>query len=159
MWTIPAGRMKGDAAHEVPLSPLAVEIIASLAKPEDRKASAFVFSTTAGKAPISGFSKTKVALDRIINDKRVKADPGAEPIEAFVFHDLRRTMRTALSGLPIPDLVAELVIAHAKPGLHKVYDQHAYRDEKRRALDLWSTKLTSIVEPAHKSNVVAFATA
>ena len=45
-------------------------------------------------------------------------------------------MRTNLSGLPVPDLVAELVIAHAKPGLHKVYDQHAYRDEKRRALDL-----------------------
>ncbi len=56
-------------------------------------------------------------------------------------------MRTALSGLPVPDLVAELVIAHAKPGLHKVYDQHAYRDEKRRALDLWATKLISIVEP------------
>ena len=156
LWTIPAARMKGDAAHEVPLSPLAIEIIESLAKPEDRKAGAFVFSTTAGRAPISGFSKTKVALDRIINEKRVKADPGAEQIDAFVFHDLRRTMRTALSGLLVPDLVAELVIAHAKPGLHKVYDQHAYRDEKRRALELWATKLRSIVEPKTSDNVVVF---
>jgi hypothetical protein len=67
-------------------------------------------------------------------------------------------MRTTLSGLPIPDLVAELVIAHAKPGLHKVYDQHAYRDEKRRALDLWADKLLSIVEPKPKrdDNVVSF---
>jgi integrase len=159
LWTIPAGRMKGDAAHEIPLSPLAIEIIESLAKPEDRKPGAFIFSTTAGKAPISGFSKAKIALDRIINEKRVKADPGAEPIEAFVFHDLRRTMRTALSGLPVPDLVAELVIAHAKPGLHKVYDQHAYRDEKRRALDLWADKLLSIVEPGSESKVVRFAAA
>ncbi len=55
LWTIPAARMKGDAAHEVPLAPLAVEILESLAKPEDRKPGAFVFSTTAGKAPISGF--------------------------------------------------------------------------------------------------------
>jgi integrase len=158
LWTIPAARMKGDAAHEVPLSPLAIEIIESLAKPEGRKPGAFVFSTTAGKAPISGFSKTKVALDRIINERRVEVDPGAAPIEPFVFHDLRRTMRTALSGLPIPDLVAELVIAHAKPGLHKVYDQHAYRDEKRRALDLWADKLLSIVEPKPKrdDNVVSF---
>jgi integrase len=103
--------------------------------------------TTSGKAPISGFSKAKVALDRIINENRAKADPGTEAIEPFVFHDLRRTMRTALSGLPVPDLIAELVIAHAKPDLHKVYDQHAYLDEKRRALDLWANKLRSIVEP------------
>jgi integrase len=123
--------MKGDAAHEVPLSSLAVEILRSL--PNDGGPGAFVFSTTDGKAAISGFSKSKVALDRIINERRVKDDAGAESIGPFVFHDLRRTMRTALSGLPVPDLVAELVIAHAKPGLHKVYDQHAYRDEKRRA--------------------------
>ena len=141
LWMIPAARMKGDAAHEVPLSPLAVEILGALAKPECRKPEAFVFSTTGGKAPISGFSKAKIALDRLINEARANADLGAKPIGPFVFHDLRRTMRTALSGLPVPDLVAELVIAHAKPGLHKVYDQHAYRDEKRRALDLWAAKL------------------
>jgi integrase len=159
LWTIPATRMKGDAAHEVPLSPLAIEIIESLAKPEDRKPSAFVFSTTGGKAPISGFSKAKVALDRLINETRTETDPEVEPIESFVFHDLRRTMRTALSGLPIPDLVAELVIAHAKPGLHKVYDQHAYRDEKRRALDLWADKLSSIVKPGRQNKIIELAAA
>jgi integrase len=153
LWTIPAARMKGDAAHEVPLSPLAVELLGGVAKPEDRKANAFVFSTTEGKAPISGFSKAKIAFDRIINEARIKAVVSAEPIEPFVFHDLRRSMRTELSGLPIPDLVAELVIAHAKPGLHKIYDQHAYRDEKRRALDLWAAKLSSIVDPTRESNV------
>jgi integrase len=73
-----------------------------------------------------------------------------------VFHDFRRTVRTALSGLPVPDNVAELVIAHAKPGLHKVYDQHAYRDEKRRALDLWASKLLSIVEPKTSGDNVVF---
>jgi integrase len=159
LWTIPAARMKGDAAHEVPLSALAIEILTSLAKPGERKPDAFVFSTTAGKAPISGFSKAKITLDGNINEARVNADPTASPIEAFVFHDLRRTMRTALSGLPVPDLVAELVISHAKPGLHKVYDQHAYREEKRRALDLWAVKLASIVKPepgstSEGSNVV-----
>jgi integrase len=43
LWTVPASRMKGDAAHEVPLSLLAVEIIELLVKPEDRKPGAFVF--------------------------------------------------------------------------------------------------------------------
>jgi len=154
LWTIPASRMKGDAAHEVPLSPLSVEMLGRLAKPEERKPGAYVFSTTSGKAPISGFSKAKIALDKFIADARTKVDAKAESMPAFVFHDLRRTMRTALSGLPIADLVAELVIAHAKPGLHKVYDQHAYRDEKTRALKLWAEKLLTIVDPDRASNVM-----
>jgi hypothetical protein len=43
--------------------------------------------------------------------------------------------------------VRELVIAHAQPGLHKVYDLHAYEIEKRHALALWAARLRSIVEP------------
>ena len=62
-------------------------------------------------------------------------------------------MRTGLSALPVPDLVRELVIGHAKPGLHKVYDQHPYPDEKRNALELWAGRLRDIVEPA-PANVV-----
>ena len=56
-------------------------------------------------------------------------------------------MRTHLSALPIQDRVRELVIAHAQPGLHKIYDQHAYLNEKREALELWAARLRSIVEP------------
>jgi integrase len=165
LWTISPERMKGDAAHEVPLSPLAVEILRSISVDEKRRRdpSAYVFSTTAGRAPISGFSKAKIALDRLLAEMRAKAALEGEQAAAlpgWVFHDLRRTMRTNLSGLPVPDLVAELVIAHAKPGLHKVYDQHAYRDEKRRALELWAAKLLSIVEPERgDSKVVSLAVA
>jgi hypothetical protein len=49
--------------------------------------------------------------------------------------------------LPVQDLVRELVIAHAKPGLHKVYDQHAYQEEKRECLYLWERRLTKILNP------------
>jgi len=55
-------------------------------------------------------------------------------------------MRTRLSALPVPDLIRELVIAHTKPGLHRVYDLHAYVDEKRHALDLWAADLRGILE-------------
>ena len=158
LWTISPERMKGDATHEVPLSGLALEILRALSTNDKirRDPNAYVFSTTAGKAPISGFSKAKVALDRLLAEMRAKAALEREQaaVTGWVFHDLRRTMRTNLSGLPVPDLVAELVIAHAKPGLHKVYDQHAYRDEKRRALDLWATKLLSIVDGSGGGNVV-----
>jgi hypothetical protein len=69
-------------------------------------------------------------------------------LEPWVIHDIRRTMRTGLSALPVQDLVRELVIGHGKPGLHKVYDQHAYIDEKRHALELWSARLREIIRPA-----------
>jgi len=75
---------------------------------------------------------------------------GAALTAPFTLHDIRRTMRTHLSALPVTDLVKELVIAHAQPRLHKVYDQHAYLDEKRHALELWAARLRGIVAPGAK---------
>jgi integrase len=145
LWTIPPERMKGDAAHEVPLAPIAVELLKSL----PRWTGDFIFSTTGGERPISGFSKMKLKIDTAI----------VEPIAPWRFHDLRRTMRTGLGGLPIPSNVCELAIGHVQPGMHKIYDLHSYRDEKRRALELWAAKLASIVESREADNVLTFKTA
>jgi hypothetical protein len=38
--------------------------------------------------------------------------------------------------------------------LHKVYDQYAYLDERRRCLELWAHRLISIVEPIPASGKV-----
>jgi integrase len=135
LWTIPAARMKADAAHTVPLPDAAIEVLQELPR---FKQGGHLFSTTYGVKPVNSFSKAKNRLDELMVKRLGK-------IEEFVFHDLRRTMRTGLSALPVPDLVRELVIAHAKPGLHKVYDQHKYDAEKRQALDLWSARLMTIV--------------
>jgi integrase len=139
LWTIGPERMKTGSAHEVPLAPAAVELLKSL----PRFTGPFVFSTTGGERPISGFSKMKLRLD------------AAMPrIAAWRFHDLRRTMRTGLGALPIPANVAELCIAHAQPGSHAVYDRHSYREEKRRALELWAARVAEIVQPGAGDNVV-----
>ena len=139
LWTIPPERMKGDAAHEVPLSPAAIAILKGLPRWTDP----CVFSITDGKRPITGFSKMKEKIDALTL--------GMAP---WRFHDLRRTMRTGLGGLPVPNNVSELCIAHA-PGLHRVYDQHGYRDEKRRAFELWAARVKEIVEPGVPSNVIS----
>lgn len=133
LWTIPADRMKGDRAHEVPLSPATVELLQTLPR---FTAGEFVFTTTAGAKPINGFSKAKVRIDRLSG------------VTEWKIHDLRRTMRTHLSALPVQDLVRELVIAHAKPGLHRVYDRHAYQIEKRHCLELWERRLLLIIDPS-----------
>lgn len=132
MLIIPATRMKGDRAHEVPLTPTASAVLESLPR---WTAGDFVFTTTAGRKPINGFSKAKVRIDKLSS------------VADWKIHDLRRTMRTHLSALPVQDMVRELVIAHAKRGLHKVYDQHSYRAEKRECLELWEKRLTAIVKP------------
>lgn len=62
-----------------------------------------------------------------------------------LIHDLRRTARTHFSALPVPDVIRELVIAHAQPQLHQIYDQHSYRDEKRQCLRLWELRLQRIL--------------
>ena len=144
IWTIPAARMKADSPHIVPLSDDVIAILTSLPRLERGD---HLFSTTFGRKPVNGFSKAKAILDKAMAAV-LKAD-----VEPFVIHDIRRTMRTGLSALPVPDLVRELVIAHTKPGLHKVYDQFAYLDEKRQAMDLWAGKLRDIVSPP-PANVV-----
>jgi integrase len=147
LWEIPAERMKSDTGHAVPLSDEAIKILESL--PRFTKGD-HLFSGSYGVLPVNGFSKNKRALDAKMRDELQR------PLPPFVIHDIRRTMRTGLSTLPVPDLIRELVIAHTKPGLHKVYDQHAYLDEKRHALELWAKRLRDIVTPP-SANVVELA--
>jgi integrase len=150
LWTIPASPMKASSAHVVPLSDDAVAILKSL--PTFKKGD-HVFSSTFGRTATNNFCRAKERLDKemLLSWRALGRSRGLDRseahIEPFVTHDIRRSMRTHLSALPIPDLVRELVIAHTKPGLHKVYDQHAYLDEKRRALDLWATRLRAIAGP------------
>jgi integrase len=145
VWVIPAARMKADAARVVPLSDAAIKVLETLPRFERGDC---LFSATFGATPVNGFGRAKSALDRAMKVEH-----------PFVLHDLRRTMRTGLSAIPgISDLVRELVIGHTKPGLHKVYDQFAYLDEKRRALDFWAARLLAIVGPP-PDNVVAIPTA
>ena len=138
LWLIPPERMKGDHPHVVPLAAAAIEILAAL--PRFKKGE-HLFSSTLGETPVAGFAKAKTRLDRLMAKELEMMPP------PFVIHDIRRTVRTGFSSLPVPDLVRELVIAHTKPGLHKVYDQHAYLDEKRQALELWAGRLRGIVSP------------
>ena len=99
---------------------------------------AISFSQLRSAASRSGFSKAEARLDAALFE--------IVPIDRpFVIHDVGRTMRTGLSALPISDIVRELVIAHTKQGLHEVFDQFAYLEEKRQAMDLWAVQLTKIV--------------
>jgi integrase len=145
LWTIPAKRMKMDSAHVVPLTDGVLEILEGLPR---FKRGNHLFSTSYGVATVDGFSRAKERLDKLM------AEELGHPPEHFTIHDIRRTMRTGLSALPIPDVVRERVVAHAAGGMHAVYDQWSYLDEKRRALELWEARLRGIVTPSDNTNVV-----
>jgi len=157
LWTIPPERMKAGAAHVVPLTDDVMAILKDLPR---FNGGDYLFSTTAGQKPVRGFNRAKHDLDRHMQRSwralgRLRhEDRRHKEIAPFVIHDIRRTMRTRLSALPIPDLIRELVIGHTKPELHRVYDQHAYAEEKRQALTLWAARLHSIVAPPPSSDNV-----
>jgi integrase len=147
VWTIPAARYKTERAHIVPLGAQAKAILEKL--PRSRKA-VYVFSTTGGKKPASGYSKAKARLDaemlRLIRKvaRKAKSDPAAVTLEPWRLHDIRRTVRTRLSR-HASEVVAERIIGHAPRGLARVYDQYEYLDERRAALEAWAAELAAIV--------------
>lgn len=65
-------------------------------------------------------------------------------VRSFTPHDLRSTARSHLSVLGVNVVVAERCLNHSLGGLLAIYDVHDYLDERRNALELWSTKLAML---------------
>jgi integrase len=141
-WEIPAERFKSNRKHIVPLSQLALDILAKL--PEEGR----LFS-------ITGFSKSKRRLDKLVLAELRKLNTRAT-LPNWTLHDLRRTGRTRLSekALGVPYEVREAVIGHAKRGLDRVYHQYEYLDEKREALDAWAARLSQITSDTKAKSVI-----
>lgn len=154
LWTIPRERFKSDTEHLVPLSDDACAILVTLPRFAHGD---YLFTFTDGEKPLHSLgSNTKEYLDhrmqltlramaRRLGDDRAQVKQ--IKLEGWVNHDLRRTVRTNLSELRIPDHVAEICLGHGRRGLQRVYDQHTYLSEIREALTCWATKLSEIVGP------------
>lgn len=116
-----------------------------IGKPAEETAGDFVFSTDHGETSFSSFSKAKKRLDAEIAKLRSEAKlPAMAP---WRLHDLRRTARSLLSRAKVDPDIAERVLAHALPGVRRVYDKYAYLAEKRDALERLAALVKSIVEP------------
>lgn len=137
---VPAERAKSGQAMLIPLAPQALAIIAA----SPRFTGPYIFTTTAGRSPVTAFSGAKARLDAALG--------GA--VAPFVIHDFRRAVRSGLGRLGVDTVVAELVLGHTQPGIVGVYDRHSYFDEKRAALERWERHLLGIVDPA-PDNVIA----
>lgn len=151
-WTVPADRYKSKVAHTVPILPPVAALLGE--RPETvTKRNRYVFSTTGGAAPFSGFSRAKAALDAAIAQARRQAKQ-KQDMPAWRLHDLRRTARSLMARAGVHADVAERVLGHLQPGVKGIYDRHAYLDEKRMALERLNGLLDRILNPA-AANVVA----
>jgi integrase len=133
MWTIPGARTKNHRAHQVPLAPLAREIIA---KTERLDGCRFVFSTN-GLTPISGWSKVKGRMDARM-----------EAVAPWRLHDIRRSVATGMGELGVAPHIVELVLNHisgAKGGVAGIYNRSVQMAERRAALEAWAKHIEGLV--------------
>lgn len=160
-WTIPSRRAKNGREQFVPLSGLALDIIADLPRIAGRKG--YLFTTT-GETPVSGYSRTKDRLThkmlRIAQAEAEKRgdDPDEVAIPHWTLHDLRRTAATGMQRLGQPIEVVEAVLNHKSGkvrGVAAIYGRHSYGAEKQRALEAWARFLEGVVTERLVSNVVA----
>jgi integrase len=84
---------------------------------------------------------------------------GGAAIEPFTLHDLRRTAATGMAGIGIAPHVVDKILNHvsgAIRGVAAIYNRHAYIDERKAAIEAWSRRVESLVDPAAAtSNVLA----
>lgn len=139
MWRLPRERTKNGLPHDVPLSSGAMAIIEAVPRKAGRD---FLFGDASG--PFQGWSRSKMSLDKRINEFRIWfSGEGTPEISPWRLHDLRRTLVTQMNEhLGVLPHVVEAVVNHitgpARMGVAGVYNRATYASEKKQALEAWS---------------------
>jgi integrase len=134
--TIPAAHTKSARAHVVPLTPLAVSVINGVQRfrGTDLLTPGAVSKKTGKAAAIAGWSKSWPKVLAAAKDYGL-----ARHVK---LHDLRRTFRSHLSRLGVPDRVAEAMLNHApNDPLIVAYDLHDFMDERVDAAHKWAAEI------------------
>lgn len=141
-WILPAGRTKANRRHVVPLTPLALEILKDVPPIGGR----FVFTTTLGRRPVSGYSKATKKLVELSG------------LEDFRLHDLRETMATTMrERLGIHTDVVGQVLNHAPQGVtQRHYAANHSVEDIRKALLAWNDYLNAVITRETDNNVISF---
>ena len=141
LWTIPAERAKNGAAHIVPLSEAARNVLDAI---EEVAGSRLLFPADGNpENPASGISK---AVERIRAGVRAEL---SEDVAGWSLHDIRRTVATGLQRLGIRFEVTEAVLNHvsgSKGGVAGVYQRYGWADEKKAALDAWALEVERLAD-------------
>jgi integrase len=134
VWTIPKELSKSKRSHDVPLSPLALEVIEQ---------------SLEGSKTGNVFDAGKTTLGQSVKSAKVTIRK-ISGIEDFRAHDIRRTVATHMAKLGVDRTTLGKVLNHAglsgDSQVTAIYDRHDYMKKKREALEKWARYLTEIVE-------------
>lgn len=141
VWTIRSGRREKGHAGKVRLPPIVIDLIRSLPRVDGNP---HVFPAARGIGPINSFGELKQEID-----KRLPTT-----MRPWVLHDLRRTARTLMAQISVPDHIAERTLGHQLQGVQAVYNRHPYFEEKSNALRQLAHRIDMIINPP-EGNIVA----
>jgi integrase len=177
VWTLPAARTKNKRPLAIPLSAPAIRVVAEApivalskadleaAVPRQGKHRDLAFTTT-GSTPVSGFAKGKARLDDAmlaIARKEVQeagGDPEDVRIQAWTFHDLRRTFASGMARLGTDLPVIERCLNHVSGsfgGVVGIYQRHTYEPEMRTAFASWGSHVEVLLNGEPRSNITPMA--
>jgi integrase len=152
-WTIPKERIKTERSklnkktknydHRVYLTPLALSLIGD--------ARGYIFQSprqTAGE-PEKPIRRNSIS-QRVERPDTVKHGKCALTVKYYGLpvwspHDLRRTVKTGLAALEIPDRWSDETINHKPSHLEATYNKHSYDRQKKKALMAWSEHLQKVL--------------
>lgn len=120
------------------LPPLALSIIQAQPRLEKNP---YVFTASRGRGAFAMFAPMQKKLIKLMREEL----PGMQP---FVFHDLRRSMRTLASRIGIERDLAERMIGHTVGNeLDEIYDQHEFFEEIAGGLAKIADHMAAITTP------------
>jgi integrase len=142
-WHIPTKDREKGSGGELPLPPMAIDII--------REQSRFVDNPYVLAGRGDGHIKG-------IANRKNQFDAKAKLTTPWVIHDLRRSARSLMARAGVRPDVAERVLGHAIRGVEGIYDRHSYLAEKADALKRLAALIETIVNPP-TGNVVSLVAA
>jgi integrase len=141
--TKPGASTKNGQEHVTHLSEPALVELRALKKhmeAQKKKVEGLIFTTT-GTTPVSGISKVKVRLDKLLGDD----------FEPWRLHDMRTAFATAMVERGVPENVADRVLNHSAVGsapsaVARIYNRAGLLGHRARALDAWAEIVTNKVD-------------
>ncbi|WP_129991026.1 MULTISPECIES: tyrosine-type recombinase/integrase [unclassified Rahnella] len=132
-------RNKSARDHSLPLTTLMITCINALLSSSPEGSPWLVPSPLDAQKPLSRGAVTQV-IRRLLRAERGLG------IEAFTTRDLRRTARSKLSSLNVPNDVARKIMNHSLEGIDRVYDTHDYLPQMKQALEAFSDNIQGIID-------------
>jgi integrase len=155
VWVLPGERTKNGKEFLLPLLPMALDTLDEIgANPK----SGYFFTSSRTGQPYQGRSIDHACRDLFIPRQRNKRKGAPKPplrsMESITPHDLRRSAATNMRAIGISREDVKLILGHTDTDvLGRHYDKYDGLQEKRRALQIWTSYLADLLSPKN-DNVV-----